>query len=88
VQKSLTLAPIVAMLLRLHWAGSINRHAFHKANPADLVVMSNRPKFKGSGDAAEYAWWIWRRGATIGTWTVELVPIKRGAPKRPKDTAA
>lgn len=72
--KAFELAPVVAFLLRLDWAGSQARHAFHDAHPADLIIFSNRPKFRidGGSDATEYAWWIWRRGATIGTWITHL----------------
>lgn len=73
VQKSLAIAPVVAMLLRLNWAGSKSRAAFHGKHPADLVVLAKRPSYVGKKtDATEYAWWIWRRGATIGTWSVYL----------------
>ena len=73
-EKALTLAPVVAFLLRLNWAGSASRVAFHQAHPADLIVLANRPHFrKGSGsDATEYAWWIWREDQTIGTYRVVL----------------
>lgn len=68
---SMSLASTVSFLLRLNWAGSGARVTFHQAHPADLVVLANRPKFALRGtDATEYAWWTWRRGATIGTWTV------------------
>lgn len=84
-ERAILLAPVVCFLLRLNWAGSQPRHAFHAKHPADLVVFSNRPRFRpdGKSDAAEYAWWIWRRGSTIGTWTVHLsaeAPT-RGRPK-------
>lgn len=86
-QTCLAYAPTVAFMLRLNWAGSEARYAFHEANPADLVVLSKRPQFrveKGT-DSAEYAWWIWREGASVGTWVVdpcEEAP-KRGRPKKP-----
>lgn len=71
-EKAFTLAPVVAFLLRVNWCGSIGRVDFHTAHPADQIVLANRPKFKaeGAGDATEYAWWIWREGATVGTWAV------------------
>lgn len=84
VRKALQYAPVVAMLLRVNWAGSQARHKFHKENPSDVVVLSQRPVYVGkSSDATEYAWFIWRRGATIGTWTVYLSPeLTRGRPKK------
>lgn len=89
-EKAIKLAPVVAFLLRINWAGSGTRHAFHVKHPADLVVLVNRPKFKGKGsDATEYAWWIWRRGATVGTWVTHLAADApgRGRPKAPKPKA-
>lgn len=71
VRRAMLFAPTVVMLLRLGWAGAQQRFAFHRDHPADLIVLSNRPRFAGRGnDSAEYAWWIWRKGATIGTWRV------------------
>lgn len=74
VQRARTLAPLVCFILRLNWAGSKARHDFHRENPADLVVLANRPKFrpKSSGDATEYAWWIWNRGQRVGSWSVHF----------------
>lgn len=84
-EKAMTLAPVVAFVLRLNWAGSIGRVGFHEKHPADLVILANRPKFKAGsqGDATEYAWWIWREGATVGTWIVHFSDEapSRGRPK-------
>lgn len=84
VDKAFTLAPCVAFLLRLNWAGSVGRVQFHAKHPADLVVLANRPKFRhGDSDATEYAWWIWREGQTVGTWFVVFCEDApgRGRPK-------
>ncbi len=85
VAKAITLAPVVAFLLRVHWIGSIGRVKFHADHPADLVVLANRPKFTpgSGGDGAEYAWWIWREGASVGTWVTHFAEDapSRGRPK-------
>lgn len=71
VDKSLTMAPLVCMLLRLNWAGSQRRYEWHRAHPAHLIIMSNRPRYVGKkGDSTEYAWWVWREGITQGTYSV------------------
>jgi hypothetical protein len=36
---------MVAALLRLPWLASAGRAAFHKANPAHILVLSKRPEF-------------------------------------------
>lgn len=84
-ETAIELAPVVAFLLRVHWIGSIGRVKFHEQHPADLVVLANRPKFTpgSGGDGAEYAWWIWREGATVGTWVTHFAEDapSRGRPK-------
>lgn len=88
VRRAMLFAPTVIMLLRLGWAGAQQRFTFHRANPADPIVLSNRPRFAGRGnDSAEYAWWIWRRGATIGTWRVAFSEEALTWKLREKDTA-
>jgi len=65
VRASLARCHNVAALLRVSFLGSRQRLAFWHAHPADEVVMlSPRPSFTGGGsDTAEYALFIWRRGA-------------------------
>lgn len=61
VRKSIQIAPVVAMLLRLNWLGSQSRAAFLRANPPSVYVLPRRPSFTGGGtDATEYAWFVWR----------------------------
>src|SRR6185437_5442051 len=43
ILHSLSLADIVAMLLRLDFLGTQKRYPFHKSNPCDVKVLSNRP---------------------------------------------
>lgn len=61
VQKALTVAPVVAMLLRLPWLASMSRAEWHRENPAFVAVLPRRPSFTSDGktDATEYAWFIW-----------------------------
>lgn len=68
VERSLELAKstngTVAMLLRLAFLESKKRAAFHKANPCDVFVLSERPSFTGDGksDSCAYAWLVWGPG--------------------------
>jgi predicted RNA methylase len=48
VQKALTQAHTVCMLLRLNWLGSKERSAFHEANPSHVRVLDTRPAFVAS----------------------------------------
>lgn len=65
IEKSLAIAPVVVMLLRLNFLGSQKRAGFHRAHPADIYVLPKRPSFTGKGtDATEYAWFVW--GLTNG----------------------
>ncbi len=71
VQHALTLAPVVAMLLRLPWLASIKRAEWHRENPARVCVLPKRPSFTADGktDATEYAWFIWGTDFP-GTWHI------------------
>lgn len=71
VQKALTLAPVVAMLLRLPWLASQCRAEWHRENPAHVCVLPRRPSFTGDGktDATEYAWFLWGAGHE-GQWSI------------------
>jgi hypothetical protein len=61
IQKALTEADTVIMLLRLNFLGSQKRKAFWVDNtPTALHILSKRPSFTGTGtDSTEYAWFVW-----------------------------
>jgi hypothetical protein len=67
--QSLGESQTVCYLLRLGFLGSIDRHAFWKANPlTHLAVISEkgRPSFTGKGtDNSEYAWFIWDKAGIV-----------------------
>lgn len=48
IEKSLTLAREVVMLLRLNFLGSAERVPFWKAHPADIFVLPRRPSYAAS----------------------------------------
>jgi len=71
VEKALlTNTYLIAFLLRLNWLGSKKRRDFHLRNPAALYVMTQRPSFTPDGktDSIEYAWFVWGKDVTPGTW--------------------
>lgn len=78
VQHALTLAPVVAMLLRLPWLASQSRAEWHKENPAHVCVLPRRPSFTGDGktDATDYAWFVWGT-RHAGRWTILDVEPRR-----------
>lgn len=53
--------PVVAFLLALDFLASMERAAFWRDNPADILVLDRRPSFTGDGKSAFafYAWFIW-----------------------------
>lgn len=61
VEKSLTLANCVIMLLRLNFLASKSRKEFWEKHPPTAIhVLTKRPSFTGSGtDATDYAWFVW-----------------------------
>lgn len=60
IEKAMQISNRVAMLLRLNFLGSQKRRDWHKAHPADVYVLSERPKFKWKGsDSCEFAWFVW-----------------------------
>lgn len=63
VRRALSLAPNVAMLLRLAFLESEKRRTlWAKHPPASVHVLSRRPSFTGGGtDSAAYGWFVWRR---------------------------
>lgn len=63
IRRSLELADVVVMLLRLNFLGSESRADFWRAHPPDVFVLPNRPAFiNGKTDSCEYAWFVWRSG--------------------------
>lgn len=60
VEKALTAAPVVAMLLRVNFLGGQKRAAWLRANTPACFVTPRRPSFVGGKtDATEYAWLVW-----------------------------
>jgi hypothetical protein len=61
IEKAITEAKTVIMLLRINFLGSQKRHAWWVENePTALYVLSKRPSFTGTGtDSTEYAWYVW-----------------------------
>lgn len=62
VDKALTEAPVVIMLLRLGFLESNKRKEWLNENkPTSLIVLSKRPSFTGDGktDGSGYAWFVW-----------------------------
>jgi len=55
-------AKVTAMLLRLNYIGTADRHEFMTTHPPDLYVLPNRPSFtkNGNTDSIEYAWFVWK----------------------------
>jgi len=79
IERSLQVGVVVAMLLRLNFCGTEERHGFFKKFCPDIFVLPNRPSFRGEGsDSIEYAWYVWRagaRGRLYGRFTVlDLTP--------------
>lgn len=54
-------ATVTALLLRLNYVGTADRHEFMTMHPPDLYVLPNRPSFtkNGNTDSIEYAWFVW-----------------------------
>lgn len=61
IEKSLTIANCVVMLLRLNFLASSKRKEFWQKHPPTAVhVLTRRPSFTGKGtDACDYAWFVW-----------------------------
>lgn len=61
IRKALLCAPYVAMLLRLNFLGSAERHLLFWKHMPDVYVLPNRPSFTGRGtDSTEYCWMVWQ----------------------------
>jgi len=61
LEKSLKLAKVVALLLRLNYLESEKRASFLRDFVPDVYVLPNRPSFIGGGrtDSIAYAWFVW-----------------------------
>lgn len=63
----------IAVLLRVGFAASAERFAWHQANPSDVHVLSRRPSFypnnPNAKDSTEYAWFLFGLGHG-GRWSV------------------
>lgn len=67
IEYGLKRATVTAMLLRLNYVGTAERHDFMKHNAPDLYVLPNRPSFTkdGSTDSIEYAWFVWGHDTNV-----------------------
>lgn len=67
---------IAAFLLRLPWLASQSRAAFHRANPAHILVLPRRPSFTADRktDATDYAWFVWGTTTPASGASKQLVP--------------
>jgi hypothetical protein len=64
IKKSLEISDFVAMLLRLNFIGTTDRHEFFREQMPDIYVIPERPSFNGEGaDSIEYAWFVWSQPA-------------------------
>ncbi len=93
VTESMMSCPVahVAFLLPLAFLATRGRHGFLAANPPDLWVLPDRPKFRGDGtDQAEYAWFVWPpsvfRGRGQGT--VRVLALTPKEERRADELAA
>lgn len=51
---------VICALLRMTFLGSVRRIDFHRAHPAQLLVLSRRMSFNGEGrDNSDSAWFCW-----------------------------
>lgn len=58
-----SMAPQVALLLRLNWLATAFRNDWLRSNTPSIYVLPNRPSFcDGRTDATEYAWMVWDGG--------------------------
>ena len=71
VQKAVTEATVVVMLLRLGFVASQKRSEFMKTYTPDVYVLSKRPSFKNGGnDNSDYAWFVFKGKRNQGIVTV------------------
>jgi hypothetical protein len=88
IERSLELANIVVMLLRLNFIGTEERHPFMKKFLPDQYVLPNRPSFRGEGcDSIEYSWMVWPKGRSarrFGKLTLlDLTPLGTRQAQKP-----
>lgn len=63
----------LAMLLRLGWLSSQKRATFLREHTPSVYVLPRRPSFTGLGtDSADYAWMVWRTGASATVVILEV----------------
>lgn len=63
IERSLEVASVVCLLLRINFLASARRNPFMRSHTPDILVLPNRPSFRGQGtDSPEYAWFAWHRG--------------------------
>lgn len=75
VDKSLSLAKQVVMLLRLNFLGSESRAPFLRQYAPDVYVLPNRPSFvSGTTDSIEYAWFVWVSGRLAQSGQYRVLP--------------
>ncbi|APR81061.1 Phage protein [Minicystis rosea] len=71
LEKGLSIASNVVLLLRLNFLASARRAELMRRRAPDVYVLPNRPSFSGQGtDSVEYAWFHWppehrRRGSMV-----------------------
>lgn len=77
VERSLELAPVVGMLLRVNALGGQERREWWTKHRFSVHhILTSRPKFSGakSSDATEYAFFVWERGKYTGA--TEWLPVR------------
>lgn len=91
IERSLMIAEMVMLLLRLNYVGSKKRHPFMRQYMPDAFVLPDRPPFRGEGtDSIEYAWFGFTGRTdplTVGAWKMlDITPlaIRRPHSKRGK----
>lgn len=57
IARSLAIADVVCLLLRVNYLGSDKRAAFHREHPAHLDILPKRPSFAKSVRCAEKCGW-------------------------------
>lgn len=69
IERSLEIASVVALLLRVNYLASEKRNSFMRSRTPDTYILPNRPSFRGKGtDSPEYGWFIWtqQKSETVG----------------------
>jgi hypothetical protein len=82
IERAMTMADMVVMLLRVNFLGSQLRSQWHREFPADIGIMDIRPSFTGGSktDSPEYGWWIFDKNAPGGKWFI--IPCAEWKPKK------